>query len=409
MRILLINQNYHPFIGGVETQMRLVAHGLSAEHHVDVAAVMFAQSRVPQRLAVLEANLLAPRYSSYSDGKVAVSSLTPTPLDRVKMLPIAMRAMPKLQRYAFHPLHRFGYPWYRSAFLPKLRKLAARADVIHCFAFGYLGWASLEAARSAGVPFVCTPFVHPHQWGDGPDDVKFYKRCDALIALVETDREYLISLGIPPEKIHVIGVSPELPDSVDPAAFRQRHGLGQSPVVLYIGRMMSQKGASAVLAAAPLVWNKHPEARFVFIGPANPQEASQFAGRDPRIQYLGKVSLQEKADALSACDIFCMPSMSEILPTVYLEAWSYGKPVVGGLAHGLRELVEGNGGGLVAAQEPAELSGVLSKLLDDPQLRGQFGARGKQLVAEQYSVPAVTRSLLELYQSVQKGSVCASL
>ena len=89
---------------------------------------------------------------------------------------------------------------------------------------------------------------------------------------------------------------------------------------------MQQKGAPAILAAAQSVWQKQPEARFVFIGPASPVEQEMFKSCDSRILYLGRVDPQEKADALAACDIFCMPSMSEILPTVYLEAWSLGRP-----------------------------------------------------------------------------------
>ena len=160
---------------------------------------------------------------------------------------------------------------------------------------------------------------------------------------------------------------------------------------------MPQKGAKALLEAAPLVWEQAPNTQFVFIGPALPGSEKWFEQADPRIQYLGKVDIQTKADALAACDIFCMPSMSEILPTVYLEAWSYGKPVIGGLAHGLAELVEGNGAGLVSSQNPPELAGSLTRLLREPQQSQRMGMVGKQLVEQRYSVTAVTEALEILY------------
>ena len=116
--------------------------------------------------------------------------------------------------------------------------------------------------------------------------------------------------------------------------------------------------------------------------------------------HLGKVSAQEKADALAACDVFCMPSMSEILPTVYLEAWSFAKAVVGGRAHGLPELVEGNGGGLATSQEPAEVAAALLKLLNDDKLREKCGAAGKNLVETKYTVAAVTNQLETLYREL---------
>lgn len=399
MRILLVAQNFLPFIGGVETHARQVAHTLAARgHDVQIVAVNFGPFRRHKRLAVLHTSLLAPTHDDYADGALPVKALTPRgPLDRARLLPIALRAVPKLRRVAFHQVHRMGYPAYRSVFLRRLERLVDGVDVVHSLANDYLGWTAQTAARRHGAAFVNTPFVHPSQWGDGPNDLAYYQACDAVIGLVDSDTAYLESIGVPREKLHTIGVSPDLPPTADPEGFRKRHGLGDAPVVLYVGRMMAQKGARAVVEDAPRVWERFPDTRFLFIGPGNDEEVSIFAGRDPRLSYLGKVSAQEKADALAACDIFCMPSMSEILPTVYLEAWSLGKPVVGGRAHGLPELVEGNGAGFAASQEPGAVADSLARLLGDPDLRAACGAAGRALVERNYTVDAVTTALERLY------------
>jgi len=239
--------------------------------------------------------------------------------------------------------------------------------------------------------------VHPHQWGDEPASVRYYQRSQAVIALLESDRQYLLSLGLSDNQLHTIGVSPDLPATSDPTGFRQRHGLTDVPFVLYIGRMMPQKGAEALLEATEQVWQQNPETRFVFVGPQLPESATWFAQVDPRILYLGKVSHQEKADALAACDIFCMPSLSEILPTVYLEAWSYGKPVIGGQAEGLPALVEGNQAGISVSQNSIEVSQAIVTLLNDPELRQHYGQVGQKLVNQQYTVAAVVGKLEALY------------
>jgi glycosyltransferase involved in cell wall biosynthesis len=197
--------------------------------------------------------------------------------------------------------------------------------------------------------------------------------------------------------LHTIGVAPELPDTADPDGFRRRHGLGRAPVVLYVGRMMPQKGARAVLKAAELVWECHPETRFVFLGPATVESPAWFSRTDERILHLGPVSLQEKADALSACDLFCMPSISEILPTAYLEAWSYCKPVIGGMAEGLPELVEGNGAGVAVSQQPTAIGQAIVALLNNTDQRAQMGQRGKELVERCYSLQAVVDAHESLY------------
>lgn len=403
MNVLLVAQNYFPFIGGVEVHARQIGRELTGPHRVIVVAANFAPCRLPRRLAVLHDSLLTPRAQGFWDGAVRVEALTPGPLDRVRLLPIAVRAIPRLQRYAFHGLNRFGYPWYRAVFGRRLTELARQADVVHSLAGGYLGWAAEEAARRCHVPFVCTPFVHPRHWGDGPEDVAYYRRAHAVVALVETDREYLCSIGVPRERLHVIGVSPDVPNAADAAAFRARHGLGDAPVVLFVGRVTEQKGVPAVLGAAPIVAGQLPAARFVFVGPAGPRERRWFEGAHSSVMFIGQVSRIEKAEAIAACDVLCVPSSSEILPTVYLEAWSYGKPVVGGPAPGLRELVEGNGAGKVCDSDPQDVAATLLSLLTDGEGRTQMGERGRALVEARYSVPAVTGALVALYERV----ICA--
>ena len=233
MRVLLVVQNYLPFIGGIETHAQQVAHALvGMGHGVRIVAGNFTPYRGSQRLGTLYTSLTAPRHADYSDGPIPVHALTPRGADRIKMLPIALRALPRVQRYAFHKLHAFGYPWYRGAYLARMRKWAGESDVVHALASSYIGWLAQEAAAGCNVPFVCTPFCHPGQWGDGPPDIRYYRRANAVIGLVETDRQYLVSLGVPRERLHVIGVSPALPPRCDPAGFRARHGWTEQPVVL---------------------------------------------------------------------------------------------------------------------------------------------------------------------------------
>jgi hypothetical protein len=110
MKLLLVAQNYHPFVGGVETHARQVAHALGKEHEVAVAALNFSANRLPPRVAMLHASVLAPRYASHDDGAVPVHSLTPGWGARLLMLPIAARVLPGLPRLAgYFRLESLGY------------------------------------------------------------------------------------------------------------------------------------------------------------------------------------------------------------------------------------------------------------------------------------------------------------
>ena len=212
-----------------------------------------------------------------------------------------------------------------------------------------------------------------------------------------------MALGVPEDLLRVIGVAPIVSPTADPAGFRKKHGLTEQPVVLYVGRMIDHKGFRAILEAAPEIWERVPEARLVFAGPAGLREAAAFENADPRVLFLGRCSDQEKSDALSACDLFCMPSTSEILPTVYLEAWHYGKPIVGGRAPGLPELIEDCGGGTAVEQTPAAVADAVVRFLSDGALRRRCSANGQQFVAASYSVEAVTGQLESLYLELTKA------
>ncbi len=399
MRILFVAQRYHPFVGGVETQTRLVVHELARRgHEVQVVATTLREPKLPARLRVLGDSVLLPDGRAYDDAGVPVHMLTPGPWERLRMLPIAVRAVPLLAR-RYHALRRFGYPFFRRVFAPKLRPLIEWAEVVHSVAGNYLGWTAQEVARALGRPFVVTPYVHPGQYGDGPDDARHWQAADAVLALLETDRKVLVErLRVPPEKVHLYGVVPLLPERADGARFRARHGLGAAPIVLFVGRMNDYKGAPALVRAAPRVWARQPEVQFVFIGPASEEERRLFEKVDARIHYLGRVDEQEKADAYAACDVFCMPSRHEILPAVYLEAWSYGKPVVGGPAPGLKELIEGNGAGIVVSQAPEAIAEGVLRLLEAPEWACELGQNGRRLVQQRYTRKALVDTLERIYK-----------
>jgi glycosyltransferase involved in cell wall biosynthesis len=402
MKIAIVCANYLPFMGGVEIHAQQVSRQLSQAYDVRLSAMNFGQCRLPTSLGVLHNNLLAPASSDSIDQDLPVTSLAPKAWDRIRMIPMALRAVPKVRRWFYHPIQKATHPFYASSVLPKLRAFVRGADVVHGLVHGDIGWAALRAARKESCPYVCTPFVHPHQWGDGPKDIDYYKDCDAVIGLVKSDRDYLESLGVAGDRLHTVGVSPNLPEKVDGDSFRKKHQIGDAPLVVYVGRMMRAKGAHAVVASMDEVWQHHPQTRFVFIGPAAGGEASIFDGLDTRASYMGRVSLSEKANAMAAADMVVMPSMSEILPTVYLEAWSLRKPVVAGMALGLPELVSGNRAGINVSQNSSEVAAAINLLINDPETACRMGQNGWDLVQREYTIESVSRSLESIYQSVSK-------
>jgi phosphatidyl-myo-inositol dimannoside synthase len=85
---------------------------------------------------------------------------------------------------------------------------------------------------------------------------------------------------------------------------------------------------------------------------------------------------------------------------VFVEAWSYGKPVVCGTAPASRELIGDGETGLWSAQDPALLAEKLTILLESPALAKAMGNAGKHLQQESYTTERMVHSHLQAWQLV---------
>lgn len=308
-------------------------------------------------------------------------------------------------------------PWVLAYYAlqgPALRRISealtgalepwAAADVIHNCRIGRegLSYASFELARARRVPFVYTPVHHP-RWVGWLH--RYYHRlcrmADAVIALTEAERDTLVSLGVAEARIFVTGVGPILANSGDAPRFREHHGLGDDPLVLFLGQKYAYKGIRVLIAAAQRVWRRFPEVRFAFVGPRTWYSRRLFAGHtDRRIVELDAVSLQEKTDALAACDVLCLPSSQESFGIVFTEAWSLGKPVVGCDIPAVRTVIETGRDGLIAARDPAAIAEALVYLIERPDLRVEMGRRGKRKVEARYTWPRLAEQTEAVYRHV---------
>jgi glycosyltransferase involved in cell wall biosynthesis len=228
------------------------------------------------------------------------------------------------------------------------------------------------------------------------------RRSDGVFVFTEAEREEMIRLGVPAENICLIGVGPLLSDEWDAEDFKQRYGI-RDKMVLFLGQKLAYKGFDALVDAAKLVWEKHPETSFVFIGP-HYDESKAIIERlnDPRIVDIPRVDAFDpvKASALAACDVFALPSRQEGIGGVYIEAWAMSKPVIGCKIPFLT-IRDGDDGYLVE-QTPAALSEKIVHLLDHPEMARQMGARGHARVEGEYSWEAIVSKVEAFYHKLRE-------
>ena len=168
-----------------------------------------------------------------------------------------------------------------------------------------------------------------------------------------------------------------------------------------MGQKYRYKGIGALLRAAPIVWRRFPEVRFAFVGPRTAYSRRRFAATtDRRVLELDQVDLQEKTDALAACDILCVPSSQESFGGVFTEAWSLSKPVIGCDIPAVRQVIDDGRDGLLVEQGPGPIAEALVCLLESRTLMEEMGRRGKTKVESQFTWPRLATKTEAVYRRV---------
>ncbi|MGC1216708.1 MAG: glycosyltransferase family 4 protein, partial [Phormidesmis sp.] len=164
-------------------------------------------------------------------------------------------------------------------------------------------------------------------------------------------------------------------------------------------------GYRYLLDAAKLVWQKYPDTHFVVIGPSVRDSNKVFdLYKDSRIHRLGKVSFQEKTDALAACTLLCAPSSQESFGGVYTEAWMFEKPVIGCDIPAIAEVIDDEVNGFLVQQQPKMIAQRILDLLDNPAAARAMGESGKEKVAQNYTWPAIAQKATAAYNKTIAGS-----
>ncbi|MGS5086078.1 glycosyltransferase family 4 protein [Hydrogenophaga sp. A37] len=194
-------------------------------------------------------------------------------------------------------------------------------------------------------------------------------------------------------KVVRCGVNPGL-YAAEPTA-RKGHDL------LFVGRLEERKGVNFLLDALALLKARGSDVRLKIVGNGPQKEAlqSQTAtlSLDAMVNFAGTKDEVGVSEALRHADLLIVPSLSEGLPVVIMEALASGVPVVASAVDGIPELVrDGETGRLVPPADPQALANGIEQLLQDPGVRLRMGNAGRQLVAAEYDAHRNALELLRL-------------
>jgi phosphatidylinositol alpha-mannosyltransferase len=176
--------------------------------------------------------------------------------------------------------------------------------------------------------------------------------------------------------------------------------------ILFVGRFEERKGLIHLLQAYNRLRKRKVDARLLVIGTGpKAREYRRYVGlrqiRD--VEFLGRVSDDDKARYFASADIFCSPATGqESFGVVLLEAMAAGVPIVASDIHGYKNVVQrGVQGLLVEPRKHRALAAALYRLAIDPDLRHEMGEAGRARAPE-YSWDRVTERIVDYYQEVRE-------
>jgi glycosyltransferase involved in cell wall biosynthesis len=299
-----------------------------------------------------------------------------------------------------------------------LRTRAADVLMTHSYKPNVLGRV---AARRAGIPHV----VVSRGWTGESLKIRMYeamdryqlKYADRVVAVSAGQAAKVLRCGVDPRRVAVIrnAARPAAFVGPGPGARKRLQALfGDNPVsqvVLAAGRLSPEKGFDVMVEVAGRVVREVPTAGFVLFG-----EGKQRAKLERRIGDLGlhrRLVLPGFATDLDvllpAADLVVLPSYTEGLPNVALEAAAAGVAVVATAVGGTPEVVaDGETGLLVPPGVPGGMADRIITLLKDDAVRARLGAAGRERMRQEFTFPAQARRYVDLFDTLRPAARAAA-
>jgi len=293
--------------------------------------------------------------------------------------------------------HLAEYPemaWSVPHLPPLLRFLEEEdIDLIQCSTPGPVGLAAMAAGRLAGLPVIGQYHTDVPEYalrltGDPAAAALvrqlvawFYRGVDRVLVPSDWVGEVVRGLGVPTE--HLV----RIPRGIDLAQFSPEHrdpgamaalGLGDGPVVLYVGRLSREKSIDQVLAAFAAVQAELPAARLLLVGDG-PLRADLERNAPPGCMLTGLVTGAPLATLYASADLFMFPSETETFGNVVVEAQASGLPVIVSDRGATREhVVDGVTGFALDPRDTLATSRAMLRILRDGDLRARMSRAAAQ-------------------------------
>ncbi|MBI2578447.1 MAG: glycosyltransferase family 4 protein [Candidatus Aenigmarchaeota archaeon] len=300
----------------------------------------------------------------------------------------------------------------------EIRKINSknRCDIVHAHTvFSALPIATAKFLLPSGSKLVYT--CHNPAWNVPEKEMDLFngvilaiesfvmKRSDFVTTVSDTMRKNIIRrTGMDPRKIQRIY------NFVDNRKFSPKKEEKKGPPkVIFVGKLIPNKGVEYLLRAASIVRKKHPEVKFLVVGPGSFEydamnrwlELVKELGLQKNVVFTGGLSEESLSSAYASSDIFCFPTLRESFGMVIAEAMSSGLPVITTDMDVLREIV-GDNGMLARPKDFKDIAGKVILLLEDEKTRKKMAQKSLKR-SRAFEIKKIMKEYEKMYDRIGAG------
>ena len=257
-----------------------------------------------------------------------------------------------------------------------------------------------EAGRNSGIHDDTQRYINDTEW------MLTYEATEVIVNSNYMKNELQRLFGLPYEKINVVpnGVNLNLYNGVErDYDFRRQYAADNEKIILYVGRLVYEKGIQNLIAAMPKVLNGYHDSKLIIAGKGGMidelRDEVRRLGIENKVYFTGYLKLNQVTKMYKCADVAVFPSTYEPFGVVALEGMLSGTPVVVSDVGGLNEIVQHRENGMKSyAGNPNSIADSILELLYNPGLCAEVSRAAKAKVKAQYNWTKIAQDTHFIYQ-----------
>lgn len=310
-----------------------------------------------------------------------------------------------IKRLYFGSVHWFLLLIKYVVFLSKNHK-----SVVHLCSAGGIGFIRDILFAIVSRAFFCRFILHIHRELDESTLRGVYSIAFSLFAFMDIEIVVLTQKAKSVLDSKYSGPSYIIPNMLDVDRFNtstihdKKNEKSKSGVVrlLFVGHVVKEKGVEELIDCVRILLEEKFEIELDLVGPCELTYKlfleEKFSNIIGRINFVGVKSQRDVYKYMAACDIFCLPSHTEGMPYVILEAMASGCCILASKVGAIPEMLEEMEGVLIQPKNINALQEALTYLITNSEVRVNFGTNAKTKVNRSYSCQAIVPVLCNLWK-----------